>query len=257
MTAKKRAARGGRADRGGEAAVEPDACRKGIFLTDEFLARKDLKLPEKILYLLIKRELETKHRHFTSALTNGRLAAMTRMSETTVKRILRELKKKGFIATVVQNWVVEKDKYDRPKKTRGVRYIYLDKKLAGYRERAINKARKSKKPVELLYSLFVQEGRMTSKAYSEWKANGRRQERETEEQEEKRRYQEEFAESLADLSEEQVAELERECGAKTGTYVKIRREFLKEQKELEALIGSDDDGLFDDAEADKPKASKG
>jgi len=217
----------------------------GILIDDAFLASKELSLPAKMIYLIIRRELHRKKQNFTTRLTNKRLAAMVAVSPKTVQRAINEeLAENGHIAVVSVNSVTGRAKKGIPPEIRGTRWIYLDKKLAGYRQRALNKAKKQN-PVELLYSLLVLEKGVPEDVYVHTMRRYAAEERERLEQEDENRYFAAFKESLADLSDEQVAELEVQAKESPGTYLKLRSEEREKRRAFEAMT-DDDDGLFDD-----------
>ena len=209
----------------------------GIFLEDKFLAEDDLSLEAKIIYLLIKRELDKTNKYFTQAMTDPRLSNMTGFSMSTVQRKIHELDKKGYIALVSVNRAVARNKRGLPRAISGIRYIYLDRKLAGYRRRAINK---KKRPVEGLYQLLVLEGQMSPQQYVEMMKKERQRLHEDEEDRERKQYQETLVEIHCKLPDDQLAELEKLDDVPPGTYVKQKNAHLERLKD-------DDDGyeLFD------------
>jgi len=228
---------------------------QGIFLADDFLSDDSLTLEAKILFLLVKRELETSGMKFTTKLTDLRLSKMTGMSPKTVQRRLKELHDHGSITILSQNKAVKGHKQgaqgnskrpQRPQRSqqaiRGIRYIYLDSKLAGIRKRAINK---TKRPVEFLYQWFVIEGKMTEQAYVKWRKLECQQEREAEAKEKERAHQAEFREWLCSLTDEELRDYEESMGVEPGKYANQREEYLEQDRKLSELIGTGDDGLFD------------
>jgi len=222
----------------------------GILISDEFLAlpKKELSLEAKLIYLIIRRELRSKNQTFTSLLTDKRLAKMLGgITKRTVQNKLTELDEKGYIAIASRNRATERDKKGIPSEIRGIRWIYLDRKLAGYRKRAINNA-KSKKPVEFLYSLLVLEKGVPQEVYVRAMKEAAAGRRRRQEQEVEHLYFAAFRESLADMTDEQVAELEKLQEESPGTYLKLKQEYLKAHQ---PLSDTDDDGLFDlDDESD-------
>jgi len=73
--------------------------------------------------------------------------------------------------------------------------------------------------------------------------------RKREEDEETKRFLEEFKESLADVPDDIIAKMEETAEEKAGTYLKLKQEFLEEQTKLDA-DGLDDD-LFADCDDDE------
>ncbi len=220
----------------------------GIYIPLEFLAREDLLPSAKIIYAIIKRELTTKRKTFTTDLTDTKLSKMAGISISTVQRSLSVLDEKKLIGAVSLNRATKRDAQNRPKDFRGIRWIYLDRKLAGYRLRAINQ---DKKPVEMLYSLFVLEGRASPEAYVKFMRNEAIKSRMEEEQREEAReaayHLRAFKESLADVSDDLILEMELDEGKTPGTYLAMKTEYLKELAELESKYGGDNgDDLFDD-----------
>jgi hypothetical protein len=210
------------------------ATTSGIFLSDDFLVNDELSLEAKIIYLLIKRELETTHKHFTPALTDPRLSKMTGLSKSSVQRKLQELKKKGYIALVSLNRAVARNERGLPSAIKGIRYIYLDRRLAGYRRRAINK---KKLPIALSYRLLVLDGYMTPQAYLKMMRREHQKLMEDEERREQEQYQEALAEFHSKLTDDELAKLEKLDNVPPDTYVKQKRDYLESQKEL---VGNDD-----------------
>lgn len=207
----------------------------GILLTDEFLALKDLSLQAKVIYLLIRRDLESTGKHFTSSMTDPRLAKMTCLSAATIQRKLKELDKKGYIALVSLTKIHTRDEGGRATAYRGIRYIYLDKREAGYRRRVINKA----KPVlDFMYQLLVLHHGMSPVAYVEWRkgerAKAAKERREEELREEATRLEDAYTEFLAGLTDEEVTELEKLNEVAPGTYVTRKREFLERAARIKA-----------------------
>lgn len=215
----------------------------GIFLNDAFLAAADLSLKAKIIFLLIVRYLNAERKHFTSRLTDPRLALMSGFSEKTVWLKIQELEKRHYIG--IANRVAK----GKTGSIRAVRDIYLDRRLAGYRRRAINKA---KKPMEAAYRYFVLELGMSSAAYVAMVKDKRRSEWATT-QKEKRKWAQKFeeaelAEKLAALSDADVASRELADGVPTGSYAKRKQAHL----EREATRQAGFDSLFGDVPGIEP-----
>ena len=228
----------------------------GIFIPLEFLKREDLSLSEKVIYAIIKRELTTKRKTFTTTLTDSRLSKMAGISKSTVQRNLSELDEKKLISIVSLNRATKRDAKKRPEQIRGIRWIYLDRKLAGYRLRAINQ---DKKPVEMLYSLFVLEGWVSPETYvklkHDWAVTSRKEEEQRTEALESEYLLQAFIESLADIPDDMILEMELDEGKTPGTYLAMKTRYIKEQKELESKYGGDDgdDGLFDNNAGENPE----
>ncbi|MCX7008755.1 MAG: hypothetical protein NTY53_16155 [Kiritimatiellaeota bacterium] len=214
----------------------------GIFLSDEFLAADDLSLAAKVIYLLIKRDLESTGKYFTASLTDPRLAKMTDLSVATIQRKLKELDKAGYIALVSNSRAVERDARGLPSKIRGIRYIYLDRRKAGYRRRVIKKV-KGRWEVEFLYSMMVLEKNMPPAQYVAWRKEEAAKWAEQQEKEEeflaKVREEVEFTQLLAQTSDEAIANLEQAHEVPPGTYVKQKHDYLERNK-------AGDDGFFTD-----------
>lgn len=214
----------------------------GIFLTDDLLTNPNLTLEAKIIYLFIRRDLETTGKKFTSKMTDSRLIQMTGFSESTVHRRVHELYKKGYISLVTITRARKRNKYGRGINIGSVRYIYLDKKLAGYRKRAINK---TIKPVDAFYSFFVSEGKMTEDQYIKWQQLEKQKLRDAEEETELERSHHAFKERLGTLTDAEVTEYEDNTGVEPGSYAKLRLEQLELNRELAEMDKQGDDGLFD------------
>ena len=83
---------------------------------------------------------------------------------------------------------------------------------------------------------------MSPEAYVHAMKKYAKEEREMQEAEEDERNEQHFVEWLADLTDEQVAEYERDMGKKAGTYLRKKQEYLEHQ----AQIKTEKDDLFDD-----------
>ncbi len=227
---------------------------KGIYIPLDFLAREDLSLPEKILYAIIKRELTSKGRTNTTTLTDLKLSTMTGIGKRTVQRQLQDLNRKKLIGIVSVNMATNRDSNNIPNEIRGTRWIYLDHKLAGYRLRTI---RKNKKPVEFLYALLVLERGMSPKQYVELmkreSKKARLIEQSQQDEGEDACYLRAIRESLADIPDDQLTEMEIAAGEAPGTYIEMKKQYLREQASLVSENGDEDgeDGLFDDYEPAK------
>ena len=222
--------------------TESEAIVPGIFLSDTFLSDESLSPTAKIIFLLVKRDIEKSGKKFTANMTNPRLAQMTGVSQSTVQRTLTALCEHGDITIVSFNKKVKKKSCPNFGAIKGTRFIYLDKKLAGYRQRAINK---TKRPMDPFYRYFVLEGRMSKEGYARLCILEQQREREAREEEELRDYQEAFRRWIIELDFEEIEAYEKEVKVAPGTYAQQKRDYLEHARQISELIGDGDDGLFD------------
>lgn len=193
------------------------------------MAKKGLSMESKVIYLLIKRELESTGKDFTASMTDNRLAKMTCVSPATVQRILKKLVAAGLIAVISQTKVEKKDSGGNALGYRGIRYIYLDKKKAGYRLRAISKA---KVPMEFWFRFHVVQGMMSPEAYLAWRKEMRIADEERKERERAHEWRLELEELLGDASDEGVAGLELADKVPPGTYFELREKCVERAARL-------------------------
>jgi len=212
----------------------------GIFIPNEFLADKNLTLEAKIIFLIIKREFDSTNKKFVKNLSNDWLIENTGMERRTIQRRLTELEDCGLITRININRRTGRDANGIPTRHNGVRYIYLDKRLAGIRKRSINK---SKRPVDLLFQIFVIDKKVPLARYLAWQQLERKNEREAEEAEEERQRQAEFRDWLDSLTDEGIADFENLMGVSPGTYAKLRSNPSSRDSKLSDLPDGDD-GLF-------------
>ena len=212
----------------------------GIFIPNEFLANITLTLEAKIIYLIIKREFDLTNKKFVKNLSNDLLIKNSGLKKRTILRRLNELEDCGLITRININSRTGRDANGMPTRYNGVRYIYLDKRLAGIRKRSINK---SKRPVDSLFQLFVIDRKVPLAHYLKWQLAERIKEWEAKEAEEERQHQEEFRSWLDSLTDEGIADYENLMGVSPGTYAKLRSDPSSPDNKLSDLP-DDDDGLF-------------
>lgn len=212
----------------------------GIQLTDDELSNKKLCLGSKILLKIIEREIAASGGSYTIR-ENKWLLELMAVSRSTIQRYLKELEHKKYIAVVHSKLKVGKQKNGRGK-ILSTRYIYTDRRKAGYRKKML---KKHKKPVEFLYQYWVLSGRMSEKQYVGLMRRWAREEQLEKEEEEHQRLLQEHTEWIASLTDEHIREYEQGLDLEPESLIKLKKEYLAKQRAFDEEYPYNDD-LFDD-----------
>lgn len=212
----------------------------GIYLTDEELKDTTLNLGSKLLLKVIQREIESSGKAFVVR-SNEWLAKLLGVSKRSIPRWLGELERRKHIAVVQSSRRVKKGEKRGQDKIRTARYIYIDRRLAGYRRRML---KRYKRPMEVGYEYWVVGGRMSEEAYVGLMRDEAHKERlaedEAEDEAEHQRLIGAHNEWLSTMTDEFLAEYEKDMGVASGEYRKIKQDYVEKQREY------DEDDLFDD-----------
>lgn len=193
----------------------------GIMLPGDLLADTTLSLEEKVIYCIIKMEIGAGK---NTTITNSEMAKRTCIGKSTLSRIIKSLEKAGKIAVVWDNTAfLGKHGFNpTPNTPTTRRYIYLRKRLAGYRKGQIAKRhnRLTKLHNKRLRKDLDKSLGTTNESEAEANFDGFHG----------ALYEESFNQDLARMTDEQIAEIERNHDLAPGTYIERRRKYLKERE---------------------------
>lgn len=214
----------------------------GLFLEALLLARKGLSPTDKIIYAIICREIKNSNKAYTK-IENKQIMKETNIPKRTIQRAFAKLEKKGLVS------IVQKNRRNKDKTPGSTRYIYTDKRKAGQHKAAITRTRQQKGEMEFEYMDLVLCKGMSEEQYVELKKQRAREERLEREAEEQADYDKRWREMLAEMSDNEISESEKNMGIPAGTYKRAKEEHLAQKAEsdrfYEELGVYNDDDLFD------------